>query len=102
MIQITQVPAAPVVDTSRLIDVGPFFDRFGSAKLAVLSSTNVLVAAAVKDAQVRKWIDLSKTEVGQMIDLIIASGISGVDKSAILFSPVQPSEQYVLSKLYFS
>lgn len=90
------------IDTSRLIDVGPFFDRFGAAKIAVLASTNPTVAALVKDVQCRKWIDLSRPDVAQAIDIIIAAGITGVDKSAILNNPVQPAEQLALIKLYFN
>ncbi len=91
------------VDTSRLIDTGSFFDRFGAAKLEVLSSTVPVVAALVKDAQVRNWIDLADPAVGQGIDLIIsAGGIAGVDKNAILNTPVKPKEQAVLMKVYFS
>ncbi len=91
------------IDTSRLIDTGSFFDRFGAAKLEVLSSTVPVVAALVKDAQVRNWIDLADPAVGQGIDLIIsAGGIAGVDKNAILNAPVKPKEQTVLMKVYFS
>ena len=35
------------------IDVGSFFDRFGEAKLAVLSSENSVVKAMIMDASVR-------------------------------------------------
>lgn len=92
-----------VVDTSKLIDVGPFFDRFGAAKVAVLSSNVAAVVAVVKDAQSRKWIDLANPAVAQGIDLIISqSGIAGIDKNSILNDPVKPTEQWALIKLYFS
>lgn len=91
------------IDTSRLIDVGSFFDRFGAAKVEVLSSTVPLIAALVKDAQVRHWVNLADPAVGQGIDLIISvGGIAGIDKNAILNNPVLPAEQLVLKKLYFS
>ena len=99
-------PAAPAPDpTEWLIDVGPFFDRFGPAKLAVLSSSDAAVRALVTDLQVRKWIDLKRADVAQGIDLLISKSIPGLDaalKSAILTTPVQPVENLALRKAYFS
>ena len=88
-----------------LIDVGPFFDRFGAAKMAVLSSSDVAVRALVTDLQVRKWIDLKRADVAQGVDLLISKSIPGLDaalKSAILTTPVQPEENLALRKAYFS
>ena len=99
-------PAAPAPDpTEWLIDVGPFFDRFGTAKLALLSSSDAAVRALVTDLQVRKWIDLKRADVAQGIDLLISKSIPGLDaarKSAILTTPVQPVENLALRKDYFS
>lgn len=99
-------PAAPAPDpTEWLIDVGPFFDRFGPAKMAVLSSSDATVRALVTDLQVRKWIDLKRADVAQGIDLLISKSIPGLDaarKSAILNDPVQPVENLALRKAYFS
>ena len=99
-------PAAPAPDpTEWLIDVGPFFDRFGPAKMAVLSSSDAAVRALVTDLQVRKWIDLKRADVAQGIDLLISKSIPGLDaalKSAILTTPVQPVENLALRKDYFS
>ena len=44
----------PVYDTSSLIDIGPFFDRFGVAKMAVLMSSDPVVQAILRDVQARK------------------------------------------------
>ena len=99
-------PAAPAPDpTEWLIDVGPFFDRFGPAKMAVLSSSDATVRALVTDLQARKWIDLKRADVAQGIDLLISKSIPGLDaarKSAILNDPVQPVENLALRKAYFS
>ena len=99
-------PAAPAPDpTEWLIDVGPFFDRFGTAKLAVLSSSDAAVRALVTDLQVRKWIDLKRADVAHGIDLLISKSIPGLDaarKSAILTTPVQPVENLALRKAYFA
>lgn len=95
----------PADPTEWLIDVGPFFDRFGHAKLAVLSSSDAAVRALVTDLQVRKWIDLKRADVAQGIDLLISKSIPGIDaalKSAILTTPVQPVENLALRKAYFS
>ena len=88
-----------------LIDVGPFFDRFGAAKMALLTSTNATVQALIKDLQIRKWIDLQRPDVAAGIDAIIALGVAGVDatlKTAILTAPVTPDENLALRKSYFS
>ena len=99
-------PAAPAPDpTEWLIDVGPFFDRFGPAKLAVLSSSDAAVRALVTDLQVRKWIDLKRADVAHGIDLLISKSIPGLDaarKSAILTTPAQPVENLALRKAYFA
>ena len=93
------------VPTEWLIDVGPFFDRFGPAKMAVLAHPDALVQALVKDLQVRKWIDLKRADVGQGIDLLISKSISGVDaalKAEILTAPVMHEENLALRQTYFS
>ena len=86
------------------IDIGPFFDRFGAAKLAVLSSTNPIAKAVVTDAMVRKWIDLKLPSVAMGVDALISQAIPGVDlalKDAIINTPVSHAEQAALIKLYF-
>lgn len=100
-----QPEPTPPDPTEWLIDIGPFFDRFGPAKLAVLSSSDAIVRALVTDLQVRKWVDLTRPDVAQGIDLIIAAGIQGVDaalKAVILTTPVAPEENLALRKTYFS
>ena len=54
------------------IDVGSFFDRFGDAKLAILSSENPVVKAMITDASVRKYIGLIERneELTQMLALL--------------------------------
>lgn len=97
-------PAATGPVWARYIDIGPFFDRFGAAKINVLMSTNAGVKAVVADCQVRKWIDLDRPDVAAGIDVIIAAGVSGVDaalKNTILTTPVAPEENLALRKLYF-
>ena len=56
------------------IDVGSFFDRFGDAKLAILSSENPVVKAMITDASVRQYIGLieRQEELTQMLGLMQA------------------------------
>ena len=86
------------------IDVGPFFDRFGSAKLAVLTSTNPGVQAILKDTQVRKWLDLKLPEIAQSVDYVasVVPAVTPEVKEAILTTPVAEHENLALRKLYFS
>ena len=86
------------------IDVGPFFDRFGSAKLAVLTSTNPGVQAILKDTQVRKWLDLKLPEITQSVDYVasVVPAMTPELKEAILTTPVAEHENLALRKLYFS
>lgn len=99
----------PVVTTPPVyqwyIDIGPFFDRFGSAKMAVLTSTDTTVAAIVEDVKIRKWIDLQKPAVAQGINALISLGVSGVTaalRDSILTTPVLPEEQSAVVKMYFT
>lgn len=98
------VNAAPT-DWTWYIDVGPFFDRFGAAKYAILASQDATVQALVKDLQVRKWIDLQRADVAQGIDLMIGKAVPGVTaalKTAILSTPVSADENLALRKQFFS
>lgn len=95
-------PTPPVADPCEwLIDIGPFFDRFGAQKIAILANPDATVQAIVKDVMSRKWIDLQRADVGQAIDIIIAKG-HAVNKSAILTTPVANVENLALRRLYFA
>lgn len=97
-------PAAEVYDTTWLMDIGPFFDRFGPAKMAVLTSADAGVIAIVKDCQSRKWINIKLPEVASSL-AYIGSKVPAVDASLqayITNTPVPPADSYALRKLYFS
>lgn len=99
-----QAPESLPSPTAWLIDIGPFFDRFGPAKMAVLTSMNAGVKAILADTQVRKWIDLQRADVAQSV-AYIASVVASVTpelQAAILTTPVSPEENLALRKLYFS
>lgn len=95
-------PPAPADPCEWLIDIGPFFDRFGTAKMAVLTSADVVVKAIIQDVQIRKWIDLQRVDVGQALDVLISKSlIDAALKTSILTTPVSADENRALRKLYF-
>ena len=94
-------PVAPIWQW--YIDIGPFFDRFGSAKMQVLTSSDPGVQAILKDIQVRKWIDLKISDVQQSL-IYVASKVPEVTEELqdyILNTPVADHENLALRKLYF-
>lgn len=97
---------APIANpTEWLIDIGPFFDRFGAAKMSILTSANATVKAIVTDVMVRKWVDLRLAAVADALDALIALGVSGMTpalKTSILDTPVAPEENTALRTTYFS
>ena len=101
-------PDAPTPEPLRpyewLIDIGPFFDRFGSAKMAVLTSSDVGVQAILKDTQVRKWLDLKLPEIASAVAYIGTKvpALTANLQQSILNTPVEEKENLALRKLYFS
>ena len=85
------IPQAPPPEP-RHISVGAFFDRFGAAKWEVLSSTDPLVQAMVKDASVRQFIDLDRPDLLQGLVMIKNLGFD-IDPQAIVSAEIQPSER---------
>lgn len=86
------------------IDIGPFFDRFGVAKMAVLMSADATVQAILRDVQVRKWIDLKRIDVAQSLAYIGSKvpALNAALQESILQTPVSFEENMALRKLYFS
>ena len=103
-----QVPDTPVQVPSQpwewFIDIGPFFDRFGAAKMAVLTSSDVGVQAILKDTQVRKWLDLKLPELASAVAYIGTKvpAVTQEIQQSILNTPVAEKENLALRKLYFS
>ena len=96
-----QVPAQP---WEWLIDIGAFFDRFGTAKMAVLTSADAGVQAILKDTQIRKWLDLKLPEVAQSVAYVGTKvpAVTAELQDTVLNTPVAQAENLVLRKLYFS
>ena len=94
---------APADPAEWLIDIGPFFDRFGAAKIAVLTSADPGVKAILADTQVRKWIDLQRADVAQSVAYIgtVVAAVTPALQTAILTTPVSPEENLALRKQFF-
>ena len=102
------MPDAPIQEPAQpcewLIDIGPFFDRFGTAKMAVLTSSDAGVQAIIKDTQVRKWLDLKLPEIASAL-AYVGTKVPSVTQElqeSILNTPVKEKENLALRKLYFS
>ena len=103
-----EVPSAPSPEPTApvwqwYIDIGSLFDRFGSVKIQVLTCSDVVVQAILKDIQVRKWIDLKLPEVAQSL-VYVKTKVPEVTEELqdyILNTPVADSENLALRKLYF-
>ena len=104
--EVQDVPAEPAAPspTEWLIDTGAFFDRFGAAKMAVLTSADAGVKAILADTQVRKWVDLKRADVGQSVAYIgtVVAAVTPALQTAILTTPVSPEENLALRKQFFS
>lgn len=101
---IPPTPPDPIPDPCEwLINVGPFFDRFGATKMAVLTSTDAGVKAILQDVSVRMWIDLQRADVASAL-AYIGSVVPTVDstlQTAILTTPVTLEENRALRKQFF-
>ena len=100
------IPETPVVvdPCEWLIDIGPFFDRFGAAKMTVLTSNDAVIKAILLDIGARHWIDLKRPDVATSL-AYVGSVVPAVDASmqaAILNTPVAPVDNLALRKLYFA
>ena len=95
-------PAAP--EWEWYIDIGPFFDRFGAAKMPVLTSADVGVQAIIKDTQIRKWIDLNLPEIEQSVQYIASKvpKLTAELQDQIVNTKPAEHENLALRKLYFS
>jgi hypothetical protein len=85
-------PEPPAPLDVRHITVGSFFDRFGDQKWPILADTNAGVQALIKDASVRKWINLDDPQVRTGLDMVVAAG-HAIDVDAIITAPIQPGER---------
>lgn len=96
-------PPTPVDPCEWLIDLGPFYDRFGAAKMAVLTSTDSGVKAIISDLSIRKWVDLKRADVASALAYIgsVVPAVTPTLQDSILNTPVTYIENLALRKLYF-
>lgn len=118
---LTAIPPVPPVEPPKpylhFIDLGPFNDRFGVKKLAVLMSADPIIKAFNSDKSDRHWVDLERADVraavGYMagIPLTIAPGqtvtittpiLTQEEMDHVLNLTVATTEQLALIKNYFS
>ena len=85
-----QVPAAPAPIT-RHISVGAFFDRFGPLKWAILADTAPTVQAVVRDASVRRFIDLDNPDLPAGLQIIVTAG-HAINPASIINAAIEPEE----------
>lgn len=99
----TPVPVVPDPTWKWYLDVGPFFDRFGAIKMAILTSSNSGVKALLQDIQIRKWIDLKNPEVASGLAYIgsIIPALDATMQDTILNTVPTLEENLALRKLYF-
>jgi len=83
---------APQPPLPNHITVGAFFDRFGDQKWPILADTNAGVQALIKDASVRKWINLDDPQVLTGLQMVQTAG-HDIDPTAIINAPIQPDER---------
>lgn len=81
-----------------LIDVGPFYDRFGLAKAAVLKSQNADVMAIREDVKVRAYIDLRRQDVQAAI-AAIAALVPEVTAEILVMVKRQPVQRHENARL---
>lgn len=86
------------------IDIGPFFDRLGAQKMAVLTSANVNIKALISDLQVRKWVDLQRADVAQGLALIgsVIPAVTPAMQAVVVSTVPTQDENLALRKVYFS
>lgn len=102
--RLVEEPPAPEEPWAWLIDIGPFYDRFGAAKMTVLTSPDAGLKAILADLNIRKWVDLKRPDVAQAL-AYVGSVVPAVDvamQAAILNTPVADIENLALRKVYFS
>jgi len=87
-----------------LIDIGPFYDRFGSTKIAVLTSTDPILRAILQDLNIRKWVDLKRVDVAEALAYTgsVVGAVTNELITSILTTPLTINENAALRKLYFA
>ena len=101
--EVIETPPVVVDPCEWLIDLGPFYDRFGAARMAVLTSPDAGVKGIVGDTNIRKWIDLQRADVAMALAYIgsVVVALTPALQTAILTMPVTADENMALRRVYF-
>lgn len=94
----------PVPQYAHYIDIGPFYDRFGSAKLDILLQQDTKVKALIADINIRKWVDLKLPAVAQALAYIgtVVPTLTPELQAEVLNPVVHPDENLALRQVYFN
>jgi hypothetical protein len=86
-----------------LIDIGPFMDRFGPAKYAIMKSKNEDVQVIFEDMRARKYIDVTGAAAVQGVNALLALVPEMTHQIAAnaLSLPIRNDENYALRMDYF-
>lgn len=108
------IVVSPTPEWEWYIDHGPFTDRLGTAAtFAIDTSTDPAFVAIRADFARRKWIDLKDSRVAAMVSYLAGQPLPSLGTLApplltaeqaaeALTTPVAPTENLALRKLYFS
>lgn len=90
-----EAPPPPFIAEAWHIGVGPFWDRFGQYKIAILASADPVVQAIIKDSSVRKYLDLKgrRSDLESALNVLISKGFP-LDKKSILDTQPTLAEIY--------
>lgn len=78
------------------IDKGPFFDRFGSKALTIVSSADPLVQGLVSLIMPRAYIDLRRPDIPSLLDVMVGKSlITAAEKAAVLTAPTTDYERHI-------
>jgi len=80
------------ITSNRFISVGSFYDRFGPLKWQILSDQSPIVQALIKDASVRRYIDLNSPDLLAALNLVRNAGYN-IDLDKFINSPILESER---------
>jgi len=96
-------PPPPPNTTEWFIDLGPFYDRFGSVKMAILTSQDVGVKAVIADLNIRAWVNLKASAVNDGLIYIhyIIPELTTELINTILTTPVDPADNLALRRAFF-
>jgi energy-converting hydrogenase Eha subunit C len=70
------------------IDVGPFFDRFGAAALAVASSESALARGMIALVTPRQYVDLKRADVAAMVGMLVTAALIDTQLASTILDPV--------------